>query len=122
MNAKSEIEVSKFDYFKWLLVIVLVVVAVVGNHYFSSEPILYRVLGVTALAIVAVFIATRTSKGNSLMLVLKDAQVEIRKVVWPSKQETMQTTMIVVVVVLIVALVLWGMDSLLGWLISLIIG
>jgi preprotein translocase subunit SecE len=52
----------------------------------------------------------------------KEARVEIRKVVWPTRQETTQTTLIVVAVVLVMALVLWGLDSLLGWLISLIVG
>ncbi|MEX5381397.1 preprotein translocase subunit SecE, partial [Acinetobacter towneri] len=53
---------------------------------------------------------------------LKEARVEIRKVVWPTRQETMQTTLIVVAVVLVMALLLWGLDSLLGWLVSLIVG
>ncbi|TIR54961.1 MAG: preprotein translocase subunit SecE, partial [Mesorhizobium sp.] len=47
---------------------------------------------------------------------------EIRKVVWPTRQETTQTTLIVVAVVLVMALLLWGLDSLLGWLVSLIVG
>ncbi|WP_438504165.1 preprotein translocase subunit SecE [Acinetobacter towneri] len=53
---------------------------------------------------------------------MKEARVEIRKVVWPTRQETMQTTLIVVAVVLVMALLLWGLDSLLGWLVSLIVG
>ena len=47
---------------------------------------------------------------------------EIRKVVWPTRQETTQTTLIVVAVVLVMALLLWGLDSLLGWLVSMIVG
>ncbi|MFO6237257.1 preprotein translocase subunit SecE, partial [Pseudomonas aeruginosa] len=53
---------------------------------------------------------------------LHAARVEIRKVVWPSRQETTQTTLIVVAVVLVMALLLWGLDSLLGWLVSMIVG
>ena len=53
---------------------------------------------------------------------MKEARIEIRKVVWPTRQETTQTTLIVVAVVLVMALLLWGLDSLLGWLVSLIVG
>jgi len=100
----------------------LVVVAVVGNQYYSAEPILYRVLAVLAIGVVAAFVALQTSKGRSFAVLLKEARGEIRKVVWPTRQETTQTTLIVVVVVLVMALLLWGLDSLLGWLVSMVVG
>jgi preprotein translocase subunit SecE len=121
MNVKAEEKDSRFDLLKWVVVAALVVVAVVGNQYFSAEPILYRVLALLALAVVAAFVALQTSKGRSFFNLLKEARVEIRKVVWPTRQETTQTTLIVVVVVLVMALLLWGLDSLLGWLVSMIV-
>lgn len=122
MNAKAEATGSRFDLLKWLVVAALVVVGVVGNQYFSAEPILYRVLALLAISIVAGFVALQTTKGQSFFVLAKEARVEIRKVVWPTRQETTQTTMIVVAVVLVMALLLWGLDSLLGWLVSLIVG
>ncbi|HGM6543815.1 TPA: preprotein translocase subunit SecE [Pseudomonas aeruginosa] len=122
MNAKAEAKESRFDLLKWLLVAVLVVVAVVGNQYFSAQPILYRVLGILVLAVIAAFLALQTAKGQAFFSLTKEARVEIRKVVWPSRQETTQTTLIVVAVVLVMALLLWGLDSLLGWLVSMIVG
>ncbi|AYC31368.1 preprotein translocase subunit SecE [Pseudomonas cavernae] len=122
MNAKAEAKDSRFDLLKWLAVAALVVVGVVGNQYFSGEPILYRVLGLIVLAAVAAFVALKTGKGQLFFGLVKEARVEIRKVVWPTRQETMQTTLIVVAVVLVMALLLWGLDSLLGWLVSLIVG
>ena len=122
MNAKAEAKESRFDPLKWLLVAVLVVVAVVGNQYFSAQPILYRVLGILVLAVIAAFLALQTAKGQAFFSLAKEARVEIRKVVWPSRQETTQTTLIVVAVVLVMALLLWGLDSLLGWLVSMIVG
>jgi len=104
------------------LVIILVAAGVVGNSYYSEVAVLYRVLGLVAAAFVGVFIAINTSKGNALWTLLKEAQVEVRKVVWPTRQETNQTTLIVVAVVLFMAVVLWLLDTLLGWLASLIIG
>lgn len=122
MNVKAEAKDSRFDLVKWLIVAALVVVGVVGNQYFSAEPILYRVLGLLVLAVLAGVVALQTARGQAFAVLLKEARVEIRKVVWPTRQETTQTTLIVVAVVLVMALLLWGLDSLLGWLISLIVG
>jgi preprotein translocase subunit SecE len=122
MNANAEAKDSRFDLLKWLVVVALVVVGVVGNQYFSAEPILYRVLVLLALAGIAGAVALQTAKGQAFTELAKEARVEIRKVVWPTRQETTQTTLIVVAVVLVMALVLWGLDSLLGWLVSLIVG
>jgi protein translocase subunit secE/sec61 gamma len=122
MNAKVEAKESRVDLLKWLVVAVLVVVAVVANQYYSAQPIFYRVLGILVMAAVAGFIALQTVKGRAFFTLAKEARAEIRKVVWPSRQETTQTTLIVVAVVLVMALVLWGLDSLLGWLVSMIVG
>ncbi|MEL7939426.1 MULTISPECIES: preprotein translocase subunit SecE [Pseudomonas] len=122
MNAKAEAKESRFDILKWLLVAVVVVVGVVANQYYSAQPLLYRVLGILVLAAVAGFVALQTIKGRAFFTLAKEARAEIRKVVWPTRQETTQTTMIVVAVVLVMALLLWGLDSLLGWLVSMIVG
>jgi preprotein translocase subunit SecE len=122
MNPKAEAQDSRFDLLKWLVVVVLVVVGVVGNQYYSAQPILYRVLALLAIAAVAAFVGLQTGKGKAFFVLAKEARAEIRKVVWPTRQETTQTTLIVVAVVLVMALLLWGLDSLLGWLVSLIVG
>ncbi|MFC2971740.1 preprotein translocase subunit SecE [Azotobacter bryophylli] len=122
MNAKAEAKESRFELLKWLAVVVLVAVGVVGNQFYSAAPVLYRVIALLALAALAAFLALQTAKGQAFFLLVKDARAEIRKVVWPTRQETTQTTLIVVAVVLVMALVLWGLDSLLGWLVSLIVG
>ena len=122
MNAKVETQASKLDGLKWLIVVALVAVGVVGNSMFANDSLLYRVLALVALAIVAGLIALQTAKGKAFFQLFKEAKNEIRKVVWPTRQETLQTTGIVVVAVLIIGLLLWGLDSLLGWIISGFIG
>ncbi|WP_445939158.1 preprotein translocase subunit SecE [Pseudomonas sp.] len=122
MNVKAEAKDSRFDLLKWLVVAALVIAGVVGNQYFSAEPILYRVLALLVVAVLAGVIALQTAKGKAFWVLAKEARVEIRKVVWPTRQETTQTTLIVVAVVLVMSLLLWGVDSLLGWLVSLIVG
>lgn len=122
MSIKAEAKETRFDALKWLVVVVLVVIGVVANHYFAAQSILYRVVGLLVLAAIAAFVALQTAKGQAFFGLLKDARTEIRKVVWPTRQETTQTTLIVVAVVLVMALLLWGLDSLLGWLVSTIVG
>jgi preprotein translocase subunit SecE len=101
---------------------VLVAIAVVGNSYFSDQSLLYRVLGIIALSAIAGMIALQTAKGIAFWELVKGSRTEIRKVVWPTRQETVQTTLIVVAFVILVALLLWGLDSFFGWLVSLAIG
>ncbi len=122
MNAKVETSEFRLDGLKWLLVAAIVVAGAVANSYYSDFSLLYRVLGLVAAGAVAAFLAINTAAGSSFWGLLREAQVEVRKVVWPSRQETNQTTLIVVAVVLVMAVVLWGLDTLLGWLASLIIG
>ena len=74
------------------------------------------------VAAVAGAVASQTSQGVAFWELARAARTEIRKVVWPTRQETTQTTLIVVAVVLVMALILWGLDTLLGWLASMLIG
>jgi preprotein translocase subunit SecE len=113
---------SRFDSVKWIFVFILVAVGVVGNSYFADQSLLYRVLGIVALGAVAALVALQTAKGEAFWTLVKGSRTEIRKVVWPTRQETVQTTLIVLGFVVLVALFLWGLDSLLGWLVSLVIG
>jgi preprotein translocase subunit SecE len=121
MNSKVEAG-NRLDGVKWLLVVVLIAVGVAGNMYFASYGLLYRVLGLLVLAVIAAVVALQTERGQAFWKLVKEARIEIRKVVWPTRQETMQTTLIVVAFVLVMALILWGLDTLLGWLASQIIG
>jgi len=122
MVAKVEAQSFRLDGLKWLVIVLLVAAGVVGNSFYSDFSLLYRVLGLVGIGIAASFIAVNTNKGDAFWSLMREALVEVRKVVWPTRQETTQTTLIVVVVVLLVALTLWMLDTLLGWLASLIIG
>ena len=121
MNSKAEAE-SRLDGLKWLLVVVLVVAGVAGNIYFSGQPLLYRVLGLLVLTVIAVALALQTAKGAAFWKLAKEARIEIRKVVWPTRQEATQTTLIVVLFVLLASLILWLLDTGLGWAASKIVG
>lgn len=113
---------SSLDWLKWLVVGALLVGGVFGNWYFQGEFLLVRVVGLLIAAILAGYIAVHTARGSRIWELMKEARVEVRRVVWPSNQETTQTTLIVIVIVIIFALIMWGLDALLGWLVSSIIG
>ena len=121
MNANAESSLG-LDRLKWLLVAAIIAAGVVGNSYYAGESVLYRVLALVVLASIAVAIALTTQKGVAFLEMFKEARAELRKVVWPTRIETGQTTAIVVVVVLVVALILWALDSLFAWMIASLIG
>ena len=122
MNSNSEEKVYRLDIAKWIIIFALVVLGVVGNSYFSAQPLIVRALGLIALAAVALAVLYNTQKGASLWSLVQGAIVELRKVVWPSRQETNQTTLIVVAVVFVMSLILWALDTTLGFVASKIIG
>lgn len=121
MSNKADAE-GRLDGLKWLVVAALVVAGVIGNSYYGNESLLYRILALVALTAVAALIAVQTRKGAAFWRLVKDARTEVRKVVWPTRQEATQTTLIVVAFVILTALILWGLDTLLGWVASKIIG
>lgn len=122
MTANTEEKVYRLDTLKWLLVFAVIAAGVVGNSHFSAESILYRALGLIVLAAIAIAIALQTAKGSAISDVVRGALVELRKVVWPSRQETNQTTLIVLAVVFVMAIILWLLDTLFGFVASSIIG
>ena len=106
----------------WLIGLCLISLAVWGNSYFSDIGLLYRVLGVVGILFVSLFVLRFTIFGNQTYNLLIQSSTEIRKVVWPNRTETTQTTLIVNVAVLIASLILWGLDSLFSFLIKLLLG
>ena len=106
----------------WLIGLCLISLAVWGNSYFSDIGLLYRVLGVVGILFVSLFVLRFTIFGNQTYNLLIQSSTEIRKVVWPNRTETTQTTLIVTVAVLIASLILWGLDSLFSFLIKLLLG
>ncbi|RJG37662.1 preprotein translocase subunit SecE [Motilimonas pumila] len=116
---------SSMDGLKWGLVVLFLVGAVVGNYY-AGEVIeahfLARVVGVVALVAIAAGIAAVTTKGKTFIEFAKEARIEVRKVVWPTRQEATQTTFIVLAVSAIAALILWGLDGIFVRLVGFITG
>ena len=111
-TTKTEKTTSSFDGLKWSAAILLLVAIVVGNYiYGESLHIVVRVAVLLVLAVIALFIAALTQKGKTFVGFAKESRLEVRKVVWPTRQETVQTTLIILAVSTIVGLLLWGLDG-----------
>ena len=122
MAEKTEHDNTKLDWIKWVVVAVIVAAGVYANSYYSAESLLIRTVGLLIAAGLAGWIAAQTAKGRAFVNLCLDARVEIRKVVWPTRQETTQTTIVVLIVIFIVALILWLLDWGLNGIVSSIIG
>lgn len=122
MTTNAENKAGSLDWLKWLIVVSLLSGGIFGNWYYQDEMLLIRVIGLLAIAAAAILVAVQTERGRAIWALLKESRTEVRRVVWPSNQETTQTTMVVLLLVFIFALILWGLDALLGWIVSSIIG
>lgn len=121
MNAKAEQESSLLDTIKLLVALAMVLGAAVAFSLYKDESLLLRVVGILGVIALAIAVMMTTIKGKIAWSFLKDARVEIRKVVWPTRQETLQTTLIVCIMVVIVGLILWTMDQIILYILSLLV-
>ena len=115
MNLKANQTNSSFDKFLWLLIGLLLIGGIVANFYFTSFALPIRLVGWIILAAVVILIGFQTQFGKTSWNFVKEARMEMRKVTWPTRQETVQTTMVVVAMVVVMALILWGIDTFLLW-------
>ena len=123
MSTNTDVTVSGgLDWLKWLITAALLGLGVYGNWYYQDESLLMRVLGLIGIAAIAIGVALQTVRGAAIWTLLKDSRAEIRRVVWPTRDETLQTTVIVLVLVLVFAFILWLLDSALSWFVSAVIG
>jgi len=123
MVAKTEEVVSnKLDTVKMLVAIALLIVGIYGFYYYEDESVLYRVLGLVFVAGMGVLISSTTTMGRNLIGFAKDSRMEVRKVVWPTRQETVQTTLMVVAVVILFGIFVWIIDLLLAEAVRLLTG
>jgi len=123
MVAKTEeVVTGKFDSFKLALAIAVLILGIVGFYYYEAESQLYRVLGVVFATGVAVAISSTTTLGQNLIGFARESRMEVRKVVWPTRQETVQTTFMVIMAVIVIGIFLWLIDMLLAQVIQLVTG
>ncbi|QKK03265.1 MAG: preprotein translocase subunit SecE [Pseudomonadota bacterium] len=114
---------SPRDHLLWAVSLLVLAGGIYGFYYFSGEVMtLVRVIGLLAAVGIAAAVFGQSTRGRDFYSFLRESDVERRKVVWPTRDETLQTTLIVLVITFIVALLLFLMDSLFGWIVRRLIG
>lgn len=113
MNARAEAGATGLDTVKLVVAAVFLVAGIYGFYHFAGYSTLLRVGGLLVIAAVAAAVALQTDQGRRLWQFAGDARTEVRKVVWPTRQETIQTTLVVIVMVLILGIILWLFDMML---------
>jgi preprotein translocase subunit SecE len=96
-----------------VLAVAFLVVGVSGFYYYEAQALLYRVLALLVFVAVALGIVYTTRLGQSVIGFGRESRAEVRKVVWPTRQETVQTTLMVIVAVIILGILLWLIDMVL---------
>lgn len=116
MSTETEDSKSSLDTLLMLLALGVLVGSIAGFYYLEGQlhPVL-RTLAMLAGGVVAIVIGLQTATGKTAFGYVQGSRVEMRRVVWPSRKETLQTTLLILVVVLILAMFLWGLDAILVW-------
>jgi len=111
------------DIAKYTLAVLLALAGVVGFYWFDQWPIALRALVVAAgLVAAAALFLLATRKGAQTIEFLSESRFELRKVVWPTRQEAMRTTWVVMLAVVIISLILAGFDVVIQFFVKLILG
>ena len=110
------------DKIKIALALIIVGSGVVGFYAFPDQSVLLRVIGLLVLLGLATFIYTKSVVGGETVAYIRGATIEIRKVVWPTRKETINTTLLVSAMVVLIGLILWLFDVFLVWAVKLLSG
>jgi preprotein translocase subunit SecE len=115
MNTKAEATPGVADTVKLILAVVVLIGGIAAYYYFENESILLRVAGLLVALVIGAVIAFQSLQGQLLWRFIQSSRNEIRKVIWPTRQETLQTTLTVLVFTLILGVFFWILDLILLW-------
>ena len=113
MNTQVEAQTPVIDIVKQVFSALLVLGGVAAFYYFSEVSVLYRVIGLLAVVLIVLGLMFTTNLGRNVWVFFLESKQEVRKVVWPTREETTRTTMLVFAMVFIVGLILWLLDMVL---------
>jgi len=122
MNTKAEDTASPLDTGKLLVAAAILVGGIWGYYYFVDESVLLRAIGVLVAFVVALLVAFQSTQGQALWKFIQGSRVELRKVVWPTRQEAVQTTVAVLVFALMMGVFFWLLDMFLLWVTRILTG
>ena len=118
MNAKVEKKslqhTSTTDILKYVVAALLLVAGIFGFYWFSAWATPLRGLLVAVGLVAALVVFALTAAGRRGLEFFDEARFELRKVVWPTRQESFRTTGVVIVVIVIMSVILAVIDLVLG--------
>ena len=110
------------DKIKIVLAVLLIAAGLAGFYYFADSPAIVRLGSVLGGLVAAALVFWATVPGKQFYVYAQESAAETRKVVWPTRKETIQTTAIVFLFVVVMALFLWAVDASLLWIVKKLIG
>ena len=122
MNTKAEQGASALDTIKLLLAAAILVAGVAAYYYYPDVSVLLRAVGVLVALIVSLAVAFTSTQGQTLWKFMSGSRVELRKVVWPTRQEALQTTIAVLVFAMVMGVFFWLLDLFLLWITRILTG
>ena len=123
MNAKTETSgPGVLDLIKMLLAVGLIVAGVGAYYFFPDASVALRAVGVVVSVALAIAVFMSTVRGQELWAFIQSSRVELRKVVWPTKNETVQTAIAVIIFTIVMAIFFWVLDKFLFWATRLLTG
>ena len=124
MSSKAETGKPQIVNTLLLTLATVMLVGGVGAYYWFQDLAItpVRVVGLIAIALIASFIAAQSDSGAAFFRFIKEADIERRKVVWPTHQETMQTALMVIIVTILISLLLAAIDWVLGAVVRSLVG
>lgn len=113
-NKKKQIKKNILEKIKWFFIFFIFTTAIVGNYYYKDSSFtIIRLLVIIFLLIIMGIIYFFTLNGKSTISFILNSRIEAKKVFWPSRQETLHTTLIIALITIITSLIFWGLDTIL---------
>lgn len=122
MTTKLVTQDGAYNKLKWLAILLLLLSGIVANYYYGQVAWSLRLLAWLLGSPIVAFFIFQTREGKRAWRFFQEARLELRKITWPVRQETVQTTLIIAVMVVILSLILWGVDGVLMWIIGWLTG
>ena len=116
MTDQVQENATALDALKLAAGVVILAAGIAGFYLLVDLPIWLRWIVVLAALVVGALVSLQSYQGKTFWQFVQSSRVELRKVVWPTTQETWQVTLVVFVMILVLGLFFWGVDTLLGFL------
>jgi preprotein translocase subunit SecE len=120
---KKQVDSKKSGYSLNTILSIVILVASLAVFYLNPlalTSLLFKVLILVAGLVVAGLVFISGSEGKSFVSFMKETKIELKKVVWPTREETTKTTGMIIIAVIIVSIFLWIVDAFFTWMVQLL--